>query len=104
MICHAKNAVNAAKSTVSSNMIGKNAGTAKKHPSGGTQHHERASLLRKELQRSDTPPPLRTLCDRTGSSSSCALLSRRPYGIGRQIVVGVRLRYGGLHFGHCNHR
>src|SRR4029078_3652749 len=30
MICHAKNAENAAKSTVSSNMIGKNAGTVKK--------------------------------------------------------------------------
>src|SRR5438046_9725237 len=30
MICHAKNAENAAKSTVSSNMIGKKAGTVKK--------------------------------------------------------------------------
>ena len=30
MICHAKNAENAAKSTVNSNMIGKNAGTVKR--------------------------------------------------------------------------
>src|SRR4029077_5875808 len=79
---------------------------ASKRPNAGTQHRGHARPLHREQQRSDTPPPLRKLCDRTESLSLCALLSaRRNRSHSRRLtVMRLRLGYRGLHFGHCDHR
>src|SRR6202035_1152435 len=79
---------------------------ASKRPNDGTQHRGHARPLDRERQRSDTPPPSRTLCDRTESLSSRALLSarRNRWHSRRLTVMRVRLGYRGLHFGHCDHR
>src|SRR5262245_33496381 len=59
--CHAKNAANAAKSTVSSNMIGKNAGTVKKFQgfpctSRGYRNEDGPNSTTAAVRRPETPP------------------------------------------------
>src|SRR5216117_4407409 len=61
MPCQAKNAANAAKSTVNSNMIGKNAGTVQKFQgfpctSSGYRPHDGPNSTRAAVSRPETPP------------------------------------------------
>src|SRR5216117_1318969 len=61
MPCQAKNAANAAKSTVNSNMIGKNAGTVQKFQgfpctSSGYRPHDGPNSTRAAVSNPETPP------------------------------------------------